>query len=53
LRFTTLMSPKKREWQSAIELLIVVVVILAFTALVLWFFVAASHPLVAPSAGAP
>jgi hypothetical protein len=47
------MNPEKRDWQSAIELLIVMVVILAFTALVLWFFLAASHPLVAPSAGAP
>jgi hypothetical protein len=47
------MNPEKSEWQSAIELLIVIVVIAACTALVLWFFVAASHPLVAPSAGAP
>jgi hypothetical protein len=41
-------SPRRKQWNSPLELVIVIIVVAALVALLSWFFLIAANPLVAP-----
>ncbi len=42
------MKPKPRQWNGTLELVVVMIVVVAFITLLAWFFFMAESPLVAP-----